>query len=74
MQVTTTLELLTPLAFNIPVLRRGAASIPSVVMAWAAFSSRPAANTAHLIAMVFNWLARTEYRNGSPNRRKGVFI
>jgi hypothetical protein len=42
----------TPLALRIPVLRRGAASIPSVVMARAESSSRPKASIADFIAIV----------------------
>lgn len=42
----------TPFAFKVPVLRLGAASIPSVVIACTFPSNRPAANTTDLSAMI----------------------
>jgi hypothetical protein len=44
--------ILTPLALKIPVLRRGAASMPSVVIACADPSMRPAARITDFMAMV----------------------
>ena len=41
----------TPLAFKMPVLRLGAASMPSVVIACTDPRRRPAANATHFIAM-----------------------
>lgn len=44
----------TPLAFSCPVLRRAAASMPSVVIALAEPSSRLAARTAYFMAMLID--------------------